>query len=184
MNWGLIPSFAKEFKQQPRLKLDLTRVEVFYEDGDNFRKELLKHSRCIIPVNNYFEWESRGSQKLPYKFEVTDSPLMYLGAIYDRWRRFDGVMLYSCSIVTMNATGGLAKVHPRMPFILDQPTVDMWLDTKFDNYEILLEAIRPFPEEQMQVLPVSTNVNKVKNDYQALLKPIKSHLNVQEDLFK
>jgi len=42
MFWGLIPSFAKEFKQHPKHRLDLTRVEVFYDDKDNFRKDLLK----------------------------------------------------------------------------------------------------------------------------------------------
>ena len=53
MFWGLIPSFAKEFKQHPKHRLDLTRVEVFYDEKDNFRKDLLKSSRCIIPINCY-----------------------------------------------------------------------------------------------------------------------------------
>jgi len=184
MFWGLIPSFAKEFKQHPKHRLDLTRVEVFYDEKDNFRKDLLKSSRCIIPINCYFEWETRGKQKLPHKFELVGSPLLYLGGIYDVWRRFDGVEFYSCSVVTMNATDRLAKIHPRMPFVVDEKVIDMWLDAKFDNYEVLLKAIHPFDENQIQVSPVSTKVNKVENDYAELLEPIKAHTNVQEDLFK
>ncbi len=70
-----------------------------------------------------------------------------------------------------------------MPFIVDLDTTDMWLDKKFDNYEALLKAIQPFPENQIQVSPVSIKVNKVENDYAELLEPIKAHTNVQEDLF-
>ncbi len=184
MFWGLIPGFAKEFKQHPKLRLDLTRVEVFFDDKDNFRKDLLKSSRCLIPINCYFEWETRGKQKLPHKFELVDSPLLYLGGIYDIWRRFDGVEFYSCSIVTMNATDTLAKIHPRMPFVVDEKVIDMWLDKKFDNYEVLRMAIKPFADERMQVSPVSTKVNKVENDNPELLEAIKAHTNVQEDLFK
>ena len=184
MFWGLIPSFAKEFKQHPKHKLDLTRVEIFYDDKDNFRKDLLKNSRCIIPINSYFEWETRGKQKLPHKFELVDSPLLYLGGIYDIWRRFDGVEFYSCSIVTINANDRLSKIHQRMPYIVEEIATDMWLDTNFDNYEALRKAIQPFPEDQIQVSPVSTKFNKVENDYPELLEPIKAHINVQEDLFK
>jgi len=58
----------------------------------------------------------------------------------------------------------------------------MWLDTKFDNYETLLKAIQHLPENQIRVSPISTNVNKVENDYADLLEPM-IHTNVQEDLF-
>ena len=71
------------------------------------------------PINSYFEWETRGKQKLPHKFELVDSPLLYLGGIYDIWRRFDGVEFYSCSIITINATDRLSKIHPRMPYIVE-----------------------------------------------------------------
>ncbi|MCZ6594471.1 MAG: SOS response-associated peptidase family protein, partial [Bacteroidetes bacterium] len=74
-------------------------------------------------------------------------------------------------------------IHPRMPFVVDEKVTDMWLDTKFDNYEALLKAIHAFDEKQIQVSPVSTKVNKVENDYAELLEPIKAHTNVQEDLF-
>jgi len=109
---------------------------------------------------------------------------LYLGGIYDIWRRFDGVEFFSCSVVTMNATDKLAKIHPRMPFVVDEKVTDMWLDTKFDNYEALLKAIQSFPENQIQVSPISTKINKIENDYAELLEPIKAHMNVQEDLFK
>ncbi len=139
--------------------------------------------KCSIK-NCYFEWETRGKQKLPHKFELVDSPLLYLGGIYDIWRRFDGVEFYSCSVVTMNATDTLAKIHPRMPFVVDDGTIEMWLEKKFNNYEVLQKAIQPLPENQIQISPVSTKVNKVENDYAELLEPIKAHLNVQKDLFR
>jgi len=71
-----------------------------------------------------------------------------------------------------------------MPYIVEEIATDMWLDTNFDNYEALRKAIQPFPEDQIQVSPVSTKFNKVENDYPELLEPIKAHINVQEDLFK
>ena len=72
-----------------------------------------------------------------------------------------------------------------MPFIVDLDTTEVWLDKKFDNYEALLKAIQPFPENQIQVSPVTIKVNKVENDYAELLKPIRAHVNlVQEELFR
>ena len=80
--WGLIPGFAREFAPHPKIKMDLTRVESFSNRKDDFRKDLLKTSRCVVPVNNYFEWETVGKQKLPYKIRLKDAPMMALGAIY------------------------------------------------------------------------------------------------------
>ena len=84
----------------------------------------------------------------------------------------------------MPASHKLAKIHPRMPFVLGEETLAMWLDASFQKFEVVRDAIQGYPDDGLACYPVSTKVNKVANDYPELLEPLQAHENVQGDLFK
>jgi putative SOS response-associated peptidase YedK len=69
----------------------------------------------------------------------------------------------SCTIITTDANRLAAKVHDRMPVILNEADYDCWLDPSFDDRAKLEKLIKPFPVKTMTVRPVSTYVNNVKN---------------------
>jgi putative SOS response-associated peptidase YedK len=58
-----------------------------------------------------------------------------------------------------------------MPVILDEDSVDAWLDQRQDDFEKLQKLLRPAPEGLLVATPVSQRVNSVKNDDPACLEP-------------
>jgi putative SOS response-associated peptidase YedK len=48
--------------------------------------------------------------------------------------------------------------------ILDPAGYDRWLDTERFDRDELIALLQPYPEQDMQVQPVSQRVNSVRND--------------------
>src|SRR6185312_5564866 len=57
-----------------------------------------------------------------------------------------------------------AKLHDRMPIILDPAHYNAWLDPANGDRETLQRMLVPFPSERMSVRPVSTFVNNARNE--------------------
>ena len=66
----------------------------------------------------------------------------------------------SCTILTTDANKLAAKVHDRMPVILDAVDHDAWLDPETKDVAYLLAQ---FPDERMTARPVSTYVKNARN---------------------
>ena len=82
----------------------------------------------------------------------------------------NGSELESCAVVTTEANETLTPIHHRMPVILDPKDYVTWLDpaTPLKELEALLVAA---PEDAMEAIPVSPDVNRVANDAPNLLDP-------------
>ena len=57
-----------------------------------------------------------------------------------------------------------AKIHNRMPVLLDERDYDAWLDPKNQDGESLRYLFEPFPVDRMSVRPVSTFVNNARHE--------------------
>jgi putative SOS response-associated peptidase YedK len=51
-----------------------------------------------------------------------------------------------------------------MPVILSSEDYGRWLDPNVQGGQVLLDLLRPFSDETMQAVPVSTRVNSAKID--------------------
>jgi putative SOS response-associated peptidase YedK len=88
----------------------------------------------------------------------------------------EGDVLESCTIITTEANSLMAKIHDRMPVILDPENYDAWLDPKIQDTTILQALLKPFPSEKMQSWPVARIVNKVgDDDTENCIKEVKAH---------
>lgn len=56
------------------------------------------------------------------------------------------------------------KIHHRMPVILAPESYATWLDTSIQETEEFIPLLAPYPSEQMEAYPVSTQVNRPTND--------------------
>jgi putative SOS response-associated peptidase YedK len=63
----------------------------------------------------------------------------------------------------------MAPLHNRMPVILDPADYDTWLDPTQPDAEALL---RPCSDDWLEVVPVSTGVNNVRNEGPDLIVPL------------
>jgi putative SOS response-associated peptidase YedK len=58
----------------------------------------------------------------------------------------------------------MAEIHDRMPVILPKDDYYLWRDPEFEGKQKLLWLLRPYPADEMKAYPISTRVNRPKND--------------------
>jgi putative SOS response-associated peptidase YedK len=68
------------------------------------------------------------------------------------------------TIITTTPNPMVAKVHDRMPVILEPEHYQWWLEPKRFEPEFLKTLLRPYPADQMDCYRVSKLVNSAKND--------------------
>lgn len=96
-----------------------------------FRRDF-EERRCLIPVGKFYEWKQAGTeQKEKYEFFTPDK-ILYLAGIYHKdpeGGRF--------TILTREAEGCMAGIHPRMPLILYERELKKWLFSKEEAGKLL-----------------------------------------------
>jgi putative SOS response-associated peptidase YedK len=128
----------------------------------------LRQRRCVIPADAFYEWDHRPRPPQPYAIGPAGSELFAFAGIWTDGGRDE---LPSAAILTIAANRAIARLHHRMPVILDE--VDAWLtaDTPFEHVMALL---MPAADAAVRLWPVSTAVNSVRNDGPRLLEPLES----------
>jgi putative SOS response-associated peptidase YedK len=125
----------------------------------------LRQRRCVIPADAFYEWDRSRRPPQPYAIgPVGNTPFAFAGIWTDGGRDEPP----TAAILTIGANDAIARLHHRMPVILDE--VDAWLaaDTPFAHVMALL---LPASDEAVRIWPVSTAVNSVRNDGPQLLDP-------------
>jgi len=164
MHWGLVPSWAKD--RAIASKMINARGESVHEKPA-FRAAF-KSRRCLIPADGFYEWRKVEGGKQPYVLEPAAGGPMALGGLFERWRDPEGGDLWSCTIVTTDASADIAHLHHRMPLVLSPDHWGAWLTAAPDEARGL---IGPPPEGTLRFRPVDKRVNNVRNDDPDLIAP-------------
>jgi putative SOS response-associated peptidase YedK len=160
MIWGLLPSWAKA-DMRPLIN---ARAETIHEKP-SFKK-LVRHTRCIVPVNGFYEWQRSGASKRSYHFSSTDENALALGAIYQH----ESEGKSQCCIVTTAANGIMAAVHDRMPVIIARDAMSDWLRSEDDA---MIDALmQPCADELLQLHEVSSYANNARNEGERCITPV------------
>ena len=167
--WGLIPSWAKDPAMGNRLIN--ARGETLAEKPA-FRGGY-KYKRCLILADGFYEWKSQPGTKTkgPYFIHVKQGPVFAFAGLWDEWHSPDGAAVRSCTIVTAAPNELMAKIHNRMPVILQSRDYAEWLDAAPRPPDSLAHLLQPFPAAQMEAYPVSTLVNNPANDLAECMAP-------------
>jgi putative SOS response-associated peptidase YedK len=86
MRWGLIPYWAKD------IKIGFSTFNARAEEVDTkpaFR-EAFQRRRCLVPVDNFFEWKKIDGGKQPYAIAMADHRLMALAGLWARSNEMPG----------------------------------------------------------------------------------------------
>ena len=176
-HWGLVPSWAKDVSVGNRminLRADTVRSK------PTFRKNLAKR-RCIIPVDGFYEWKDmgKGRKKQPFFIRAAGGGPLALAGLWEVWKDReageDADWLKSCTIITTEPNGLLAPIHNRMPVVLPPSAWDAWLDPANEDTESLEKLLIPAPDDLLELFPVSTEVNSVRNNGPQLVMPLEGH---------
>ncbi|HTX29988.1 MAG TPA: SOS response-associated peptidase [Solirubrobacteraceae bacterium] len=163
LQWGLVPHWAPE--PASPVKMINARAETLQEKPA-FR-DALGRFRCLILADGFYEWApASGAGARPYKqaFHITRAdgePFAFAG-LWSIWRR-EEVELRSCTIITTQANPALARLHDRMPVILDPGAESTWLDRATSAAE-LAALLRPLPASATSICPVGPAVNDARYD--------------------
>lgn len=168
LQWGLIPVWAKD----PGIgnKLINARAETLAEKPSF--KQALVHRRCLIPADGFYEWKKEGTARLPMHLRRRDGDLFGFAGLWEEWKQPDGTPLRTCTIITTQPNALAAQVHDRMPAILRPEDENLWLDRSVTDVPSLLNVLRPYPAEEMEVFAVSKRVNVPAVDDPMLLNSV------------
>lgn len=176
VRWGLIPSWVKDPGKFSTLIN--ARAETLAEKP-SFRSAL-RHKRCLVPANGFFEWTGPRGRKQPHYIHRADwraeqpddmlPPLAFAG-LYEDWLGPDGSEIDTMAIVTVAANRLVGSVHDRMPALLQPEDFDMWLDVKTVRDEEALQLLKPAAEGELAITAVSPEVNSPKAQGEQLLQP-------------
>jgi putative SOS response-associated peptidase YedK len=98
---------------------------------------------------------------------------MAIAGLWEHWEDKEGkTVIESCTILTTEASGPLAKLHDRMPVILEREDFGVWLDPLEQNIERLRTLMHPAGAGILIMYPVSNYVNKAGNEGEECVKPI------------
>src|SRR5579884_709186 len=76
MRWGLIPYWAKDGK------VGFANINAKAETVDTkpaFREAFARGRRCLVPVDNFYEWKKTPSGKQPYAIALADGGIIGAG---------------------------------------------------------------------------------------------------------
>ena len=158
LQWGLIPSGAKD--RSIGNHMINARAESLLEKPA-FRSAF-QARRCLVLTSGFYEWQKTpGKSKQPYWIGMKDGGEFDMAGLWESWKdRTSGEVIESFTIITTDANTLVARIHDRMPVIIDPNDFDTWLSAPSPPTQLL----RPYEAEAMESYPVSTWVNRVAHD--------------------
>ncbi|MFI5045440.1 MAG: SOS response-associated peptidase [Acidimicrobiia bacterium] len=181
LRWGLVPSWADSPAIGDRTinaRAETVRTTRSYRNA-------FARRRCIVPADAFYEWlkiEVPGRKtpvRQPWLVRRKDGEPLAFAGLWEIWRDpavgdddEPDAWLRTCTIVTTRANPLLARVHDRMPVVLDESTWDQWLDPAFDDLDTLQSFLVTAPDEWFDTYEVSPRVNSPQNNDADLLQPV------------
>jgi len=147
MRWGLLPDWELELKNSTHL-INIRAENL--KEKNTFRK-LLQSKRCMVPADGFYEWKTIGKNKTPIHFHVSDNEIFTMAGLWNNWIDNNGVAHLTFGIITTLPNLLVAKVHNRMPVIINQINESTWLHST-DVSEVL-ELLNTYPANEMYADP-------------------------------
>ena len=158
--WGLIPSWGKTLSTGSMM---INARSETLQEKPAFRK-LIGSRRCLIPADGFYEWKKDGKDKQPYRITLKDEELFSIAGLWDEWVSKEGERYNTFTIITTQANDVMSSLHERMPVILARDTEEAWLSADVRDPNEVEQFLRPYPDDEMRVYPVSTRVNNTRNN--------------------
>lgn len=169
LQWGLIPSWAKDPKMG--YKLINARAETIAEKPSF--KRAFQSRRCLIIADSFYEWKKDGDRKIPMRIMLASHEPFAFAGLWEKWMEpATGETRHTCTIITTAANELMRPIHDRMPAILTKESEAIWLDRSIVDTEALQHCLAPYASDEMSSYEISTLVNSPKNNVPECIAPI------------
>lgn len=153
--WGFVPSWATDISIGSRMinaRAETVATKPSFKNA--FRKQ-----RCLIVANGFFEWKKVEKHKTPMYISLKSGEPFGFAGLYNVWTAPTGEKTCSCTIITTTANEAIESIHDRMPVIIPRNQEDKWLDPEQQEADQLLELLKPYSADKLDIWEVSTKVN-------------------------
>lgn len=185
--WGLVPSWASDPSVGSRM-INARAESLAIRPA--FRRAF-ERWRCLVPASGFYEWAkerapavagrtptaggargAKGGPRQPYYFRRADGAPLALAGLWEVWHDAEGRPLHSCTVITTPASADVARVHHRMPLVLQPSTWDRWLAPEPLESADAAEILAMPAADLLVVERVSSRVNSTTNDGPDLVRPV------------
>lgn len=165
LRWGLIPFWAKDEK----IGYSTINARAETVDSKPAFRSAFKARRCLIPASGFYEWKTESGGKQPYCILPAKAPFITFAGLYEHWESKEGQHIDSCTIIVTEANKTIQQVHDRMPVMLTPENYAAWIDPTNQEAGSLKKLLKPSPDIEFDIFPVSKRVNSPMNDDQACI---------------
>ena len=177
--WGLIPVWWKEEKP-PKNAFNAPSEEAATKP---IWRIPASKSRCLVPAIGWYEWKEV-ERFNPTTGEITKAEQCYFIRLLDRQPfAFAGLMSrrsvegdqpeFTCTILTRDAVGPAAQIHPRMPIVLPKNAHAAWFYRELTDAAVAIEFAREQSVTEFVHHPVDLCINNARNEGADLNEPLR-----------
>jgi putative SOS response-associated peptidase YedK len=167
LRWGLLPSWARE----PSIAQRAFNARRETASEKPMFRAAFRQRRCLVPASGYFEWQRVGEGKQPHFIHAADGTLLMLAGLWEHWDPPGGSRVETFTILTEDAsTPTLARIHPRMPVILD---ASLWHDWMCAPPGLASALLAGKSDVKLACHPVSRDVGSPRHDDPHLIAAVR-----------
>lgn len=140
--WGIFPLWAKD---SVNARSEAVRDHIAY-------RKIFARQRCIVPCSSLIYKLPIGRKKeKTIRISLNSRPLFGLAALYDVWITPGGQPYRTCTILTSPSAEPLAAYHPRTPVILEEDTMELWMQARRADEDRLAGLLKPYSGSRFRI---------------------------------
>jgi putative SOS response-associated peptidase YedK len=171
--WSLLPPSAKRLDFANEVSTFNAKAETLPEKP-SFRNAFLKR-RCIVPAEAFYEWVGPKRKRQPLHISRRDGRFLSMAGLYNYWKPegSEGRPIPTFAVVTTEPNQWMARIHNRMPAILQDDQIETWLDPAISDTNQLNGLLKAPSEDFLECYPVDPKlVNSALLDTPECVDPI------------
>jgi putative SOS response-associated peptidase YedK len=166
--WGATPQWAKNKSIAERLIN--VRMETIQERAST-RKALMR-ARCVAPADGFYVWKRISKKSMvPHRVMLKSKGVFAMAGFWEEFENETGETLHTFKIITCPPNAAVFALHDRMPAMLGAEQQATWLHPHSTEQQ-LLDALRPFPSEEMDSYAVSPRIQHNQPFDSTLINPV------------
>jgi putative SOS response-associated peptidase YedK len=140
--WGLIPYWGKSSVH--------TNLDTLSEKP--YLAQMLRKKRCAVPCSGFYIWKLERKQQNAWRVVHKEQRTFAMPGIYDVWLDSERNEHKMCTVIT---AGTAFDTEHKLPLVLDEPSMDVWLNPEENRIDSLLAMLRGLPRASFRTYPVT-----------------------------
>lgn len=172
VRWGFMPGWVKDPKEFPLLINARAETAI----GKASFRAAMRHRRILVPASGFYEWhrppKDSGEPSQAYWIRPRRGGIVAFAGLMETWSSADGSEVDTGAILTVGANAAIARIHDRMPVVIEPEDFSRWLDCRSQEPRQIEDLLKPADPDFFEAIPVSNKVNAVRNTGPDIQEPV------------